>query len=150
MDKSQVVIPIVQAGSAASACSSGVAHAASSTSGSCASAASCSSASTCSSSGGAGADSNDPTARLAQEGWVLRTTIGEPRLSEVVENYRTMGFEVHVEHFGTSRADSKSKEGEEACTTCYDAADKSDASQAWGSVYVRQGQPVLRRDELFQ
>ena len=46
--------------------------------------------SSCSAGGGA-ADSNDPEFKLAQEGWVLRTTIGEPRLSEVVDNYRSMG-----------------------------------------------------------
>lgn len=146
MATNPVFIPIAQAGAAATACSTGAVE---SSGGSCASAATCSSGSSCSSGGGAVADSNDPTAKLAQEGWVLRTTIGEPRLSEVVENYRAMGFEVHVEHFGTSSADSKASEGEESCTTCYDAADKTDASQAWGSVYVRQGQPAALNGELY-
>ena len=36
---------------------------------------------------------------LAREGWVKRTTYDEPRLSEIVEGYRALGFEVHVEPF---------------------------------------------------
>jgi hypothetical protein len=147
MGKSQMFIPIAPAGSSGSSCSSGASSPKGISSGACSSAASCSSASSCSSAGAA--DSNDPTARLAQEGWVLRTTIGEPRLSEVVSNYRAMGYEVHVEMFGTSSADSQGSQGGSACTTCYDAADKSDASQGWGSVYVRPGQPTGERDELF-
>lgn len=146
MGNSQVVIPIAQAGASASACSTG---AVSAPGASCASASTCSSGSSCSSGGGAAAESNDPADRLAKEGWVLRTTIGEPRLSEVVENYRAMGFEVHVEHFGTTSADKKADDGEESCTTCFDSADKTNPSQAWGSVYVRQGKPVSLNNELF-
>jgi hypothetical protein len=151
MATNQVVIPIAQAASASpkgissGACSTG---AVSAPGASCASASTCSSGSSCSSGGGVAPDLNDPATRLALEGWVLRTTIGEPRLSEVVENYRAMGFEVHVEHFGTTSADSKADDGE-ACTTCFDAADKSNPSQAWGSVYVRQGQPVSLNNELY-
>jgi hypothetical protein len=137
------VIPIAQQNVVASGCSTGPTSVSGS---SCASAGSCSSASSCSSAGGG--DSDDVSAKLAREGWILRTTIGEPRLSEVVSNYRAMGFEVHVEQYGTSSADSK--DGEAACTSCYDAADKSDASQVWGSVYVRPGgKPSGERDELF-
>lgn len=146
MSKSQVFIPIAQAGANASACSSGAVDL---SNGSCSSAASCSSGSSCSSGGGAAVDSSDPTVKLAQDGWILRTTIGEPRLSEVVENYRAMGFEVHVEHFETSSEGSKGSGDDTSCTTCYDAADKADASQAWGSVYVRPGQPVSLNSELF-
>lgn len=144
MATNQMVIPIAQAGSGGSACSSGMP----STGAACAAASTCSSGSSCSSGGGAAPDLNDPATRLALEGWVLRTTIGEPRLSEVVENYRAMGFEVHVEYFGTTSADSKADDGE-ACTTCFDAADKANPSQAWGSVYVRQGQPVSLNNELY-
>lgn len=146
MSKSQVFIPIAQAPATASACSTGEVTM---VSGSCSAAASCSSGSSCSSGGGAAADSNDPAAKLAREGWILRTTIGEPRLSEVVDNYRAMGYEVHVEHFGTIRADAAVSAEAESCTTCFDSADRSVASQAWGSVYVRPGQAPERNDELF-
>jgi hypothetical protein len=33
---------------------------------------------------------------LAPKGWIKQTTIGEPRLSEIVVNYRQLGYEVHV------------------------------------------------------
>ncbi|NMM05641.1 hypothetical protein [Polaromonas sp.] len=139
-------IPIHQAASTASACSTGEVTL---VSGSCSAASTCASGSSCSSGGGASADSEDPSVKLAQNGWILRTTIGEPRLSEVVENYRAMGYEVHVEQFAEMRS-IKSISGEvESCTTCYDAADKSDASQAWGSIYVRPGHTVEPNEELF-
>ena len=35
-------------------------------------------------------------ADLFAEGWIKKTTIGEPRLSEIVENYRQLGYEVQV------------------------------------------------------
>lgn len=34
---------------------------------------------------------------LAKEGWVKQTTIDEPRLSELVEMYKSLRFEVHLE-----------------------------------------------------
>jgi hypothetical protein len=131
MATSAVVIPIVQAGS------------------SCASASSCSSGSSCGASSCGPTDSTDPASLLQQQGWILRTTIGEPRLTEVVENYRAMGYEVHVERFGTATADTAGKADAESCTVCFDAADKSKASQVWGSVYVRPGRGADKNDELF-
>lgn len=119
MSISKTIIPVH---AAAASCSSG----------------GCSSAATCS---GAGAScSDDPEAQLERQGWVRRTTIGEPRLSEIAENYRAMGHEVHVERWSTGGA---------SCTTCYDAADQSGAGEVWGTVYVRPGQPAAGKDELF-
>jgi hypothetical protein len=40
-----------------------------------------------------------PEDALLKDGWKRQTTIGEPRLSEIVQNYKAMGFEVHVEEF---------------------------------------------------
>ncbi len=121
MSNSPLVIPIVQAGSA------------------CASASSCSSGSTCGASSCGSSDSTDPALLLQQQGWILRTTIGEPRLSEVVENYRAMGYEVHVERFGMTPPSAGAKQNGESCTVCFDAVDLTQASQVWGSVYVRAG-----------
>jgi len=39
------------------------------------------------------------TAVLKMEGWERRTTACEPRLSELVELYESLGFEVRVEPF---------------------------------------------------
>ncbi|MGQ0711662.1 MAG: hypothetical protein ACT4NV_18160 [Rhodoferax sp.] len=132
------VIPIASA-PAASACASATVVA-----GACSAAAGCASSSACAA--GGGADPNDPGMRLAQQGWVLRTTIGEPRLSEVAENYRAMGYEVHVEYLAPAphihTADAS------ACTTCFDA-DPQGQSQRWGSVYVRAAQARTLNDELY-
>lgn len=135
MDRNQKTIPIVPSDSS---CASGL---------SCASGASC--GSTSCASAGPSSDSDDPAFRLKQQGWILRTTIGEPRLAEVVENYRTMGYEVHVEYFGMTPANGSSCNSDESCTTCFDTADKTDARQAWGSVYVRPGQGADQSEDLF-
>lgn len=35
--------------------------------------------------------------KLTKEGWIKTTTIDEPRLSEIVSEYTSLGFEVHLE-----------------------------------------------------
>jgi len=37
--------------------------------------------------------------QLAKEGWKKQTTYDEPRLSEMVEMYKEIGLEVHLETF---------------------------------------------------
>jgi len=49
---------------------------------------------------------------LKKQGWVKRTTIGEPRLSEIVDEYKSLGFEVHLEHVNLDDLD-------EECRRCY-------------------------------
>lgn len=51
---------------------------------------------------------------LVRDGWVKRTTYDEPRLTEMVELYTELGFEVHLEPF--SPAD------EPQCAECMKAA----------------------------
>jgi len=51
--------------------------------------------------------------KLRKNGWVKRTTIGEPRLSECVELYESLGFEVHLEPVVLSELD-------EECRKCYE------------------------------
>ena len=80
-----------------------------------------------------------PEDALLKDGWVRQTTIGEPRLSEIVNNYKAMGFEVHVEEFKT--------EGESGCTTCFDAGQGMGFS--YGTVYVRKRGAATNEDELF-
>lgn len=46
---------------------------------------------------------------LNKEGWEKRFTIGEPRLSEVAEQYKELGFEVLIEPVDPSS---------EECTAC--------------------------------
>ena len=76
---------------------------------------------------------------LLKDGWVRQTTIGEPRLSEIVQNYKAMGFEVHVEEFKTDG---------DGCNTCFDAGKEMGFS--YGTVYVRKRGDATGEDELFQ
>jgi len=50
---------------------------------------------------------------LEKEGWVKQTTIGEPRLSEIVELYKSLGYEVRLEP-------AKLDELDEECRRCYE------------------------------
>ena len=47
---------------------------------------------------------------LKKQGWVKQTTYDEPRLSEIVEMYEEMDFEVRIEPFNP--------EDEPGCTQC--------------------------------
>ena len=49
---------------------------------------------------------------LEKEEWIKQTTIGEPRLSEIVELYKSLGYEVRLEPV-------KLDELDEECRRCY-------------------------------
>ena len=49
---------------------------------------------------------------LKKDGWEKRFTIDEPRLSEMIEQYKELGFEVLLDPVDTSA---------EECTTCMGA-----------------------------
>ena len=51
--------------------------------------------------------------KMKKEGWIKRTTIGEPRLSEIVELYKSLGYEVRLEPV-------KLDELDEECRKCYE------------------------------
>ncbi len=52
-------------------------------------------------------------AELAAEGWTRQFTVDEPRLSEAVEMYRLLGFEVHLEP-------GSPDENPEECAACFE------------------------------
>ncbi|WP_025323410.1 hypothetical protein [Deferrisoma camini] len=58
----------------------------------------------------------DP-AELEQAGWVRRSVASEPRLSEIVETYRSLGYEVRL--LPAAAVCGSGKEGA-ACTACFD------------------------------
>ena len=62
--------------------------------------------------------------QLKKEGWEKRFTIDEPRLSEMVEQYKELGFEVLLEPVDLSS---------EECTSCI-AADP----QRYKTIYTRK------------
>ena len=61
---------------------------------------------------------------LKKEGWEKRFTIDEPRLSEMAEQYRELGFEVLLEPFDPSS---------EECTICITAA-----ADRYKTIYTRR------------
>ena len=52
----------------------------------------------------------NPEEDLVQAGWEKQATYDDPRLSEMVEMYKEIGLEVHLEPFNP--------ENEEGCTGC--------------------------------
>lgn len=77
-------------------------------------------------------------AKLLAEGWVRQTTIGEPRLSELVQTYRELGYEVEVIEHRT--------EGD-GCNTCFEA-DK-ELGRVYGDIYLRKRTVSREEDDLF-
>lgn len=54
-------------------------------------------------------------AELASQGWTRRLLAGEPRLSEAVQEYRDLGFEVRLEE-----VDPAACQGEGRCAVCFE------------------------------
>jgi hypothetical protein len=63
---------------------------------------------------------------LEKKGWIKRTTIGEPRLSEIVELYKSLGYEVRVEPVRLDELDDD-------CRRCY-----QDDIDAVKTVYIKK------------
>ena len=51
--------------------------------------------------------------QLEKDGWIKRTTIDEPRLSEIILEYEFLGYEVHLEPV-------KLEDLDEECRRCYE------------------------------
>jgi hypothetical protein len=61
--------------------------------------------------GGDPAIQENLTRRLESEGWIRQSTIGEPRLSEMVRTYERLGYEVRIE------ANQDSATSDSACSS---------------------------------
>jgi hypothetical protein len=57
---------------------------------------------------------------LIAAGWERRFVASEPRLSEMVEMYREIGFEVHLEPLPSKEEWDASGCEESGCTACFD------------------------------
>jgi hypothetical protein len=66
---------------------------------------------------------------LRKEGWEKRFTIDEPRLSEMVEQYKELGFDVLLEPVDLSS---------EECTTCLKIPG---FTQRYKTIYTRKSRP---------
>lgn len=73
---------------------------------------------------------------LEKRGWNKRTTIGEPRLTEIVELYKSLGYEVRVEPV-------KLDELDDDCKKCY-----ADEAEEVKTVYVKKREGRTASDIL--
>ncbi|SPE21112.1 conserved hypothetical protein [Burkholderiales bacterium] len=80
----------------------------------------------------------EPAACAEQDGWARLSTLSEPRLSEMAENYRALGYEVDVRD--VQRTDG-------GCNTCFDAG--KEMGQVFGTLYVRRRPGTAPDKELF-
>ena len=64
-------------------------------------------------------------AALAARGWQKKSTIDEPRLSELVQVYRQIGYDVHLEPFDPSQ--------QADCSRCMQAA-----PDRYQTIYIRK------------
>lgn len=66
-----------------------------------------------------------PLALLEEQGWSRQFVANEPRLSEAVEMYRELGFEVHLEPL-PGEPECKGcagAEGEKGCRVCFEGVE---------------------------
>ena len=64
--------------------------------------------------------------KLKDQGWMKQNTIDEPRLSECVELYESLGYEVHLEPATPSEF--------EECRKCYELEEETAAVK---TIYIR-------------
>jgi len=74
---------------------------------------------------------------MEREGWIKRSILDEPRLTEVAEMYRSIGFEVAV-----LPLELNSMEG---CTSCLDGS-----IGRYCVVYTRDREGAGHEDDLFR
>jgi hypothetical protein len=67
-------------------------------------------------------DSLSALEKLEKNGWTRRFVACEPRLSEVVETYREVGFEVRLESLppASECKTCPGEEGRDECRVCFD------------------------------
>ncbi|MCF8032092.1 MAG: hypothetical protein K9K66_02480 [Desulfarculaceae bacterium] len=70
-------------------------------------------------------------AQLSAQGWVKQFMADEPRLSEAVEEYRALGFEVHLEP-----VDPVACGQEGGCTACFS---EPEAAARLKIIFTRSG-----------
>lgn len=83
-------------------------------------------------------ETDDLHRRLVSEGWLRQTTIGEPRLSELVRTYEQLGYEVRVEVYQDS-GDNGSAGGGCGSGGCETGADAAEVLAPYmGTAYIRK------------
>ena len=80
-----------------------------------------------------------PAGQTQDDGWQRLSTLSEPRLSEMAQNYRELGYEVEIRGLPPRCGDE--------CTSCLDAGEAM--GQVLGTLYVRRRADAPATDELF-
>jgi hypothetical protein len=80
---------------------------------------------------------------LIKEGWTRRFVANEPRLSEMVELYRSMGHEVHLEPLPLVDCNSADEESGE-CRACFKGSEDQ-----YKIIYTRQKTGESEEDDLW-
>ena len=70
---------------------------------------------------------------LKKDGWTRQFVSDEPRLSEMVETYRSIGLDVHLEPLLTDEKPEETECGE--CRVCFEGAPKD----KYKIIYTRPG-----------
>jgi hypothetical protein len=71
---------------------------------------------------------------LVAAGWERRFIACEPRLSEMVEMYKEIGFEVHLESLPSKEEMEQSSCEESGCTACF-----YEDPERYRIIFTRQG-----------
>lgn len=77
--------------------------------------------------------------QLLAKGWVKQFMSDEPRLSEMVEEYTALGFQVHLEP-----VDPASCAGGSGCTACFEMPE---VAAKFKIIFTRPGPDNPRQDE---
>ena len=80
---------------------------------------------------------------LIKEGWTRRFVSNEPRLSEAVELYRSMGYEVLLEPLPRVDCDSADEESQE-CRACFKGFEDQ-----YKIIYTRPTKSENEEDDLW-
>jgi hypothetical protein len=79
-----------------------------------------------------------PAADVESGGWTPLSTLSQPRLSEMAENYRRLGYEVDIR-------DVQRTSG--GCYSCFDVSEA--VEQVIGTLYVRRRPDAGSEGEMF-
>jgi hypothetical protein len=83
---------------------------------------------------------------VEKEGWTRRFTAREPLLSEAVDMYRELGFEVLLEPL-PGKSECKSCEGvsdKDECRVCFDGVEDQ-----YRIIYTKPGKETGEGDDLY-
>lgn len=76
----------------------------------------------------------------AEGGWERLSTLTEPRLAEMAENYRALGYEVEIREWQKTPSSD--------CTSCFDAG--AAMGRVYGTLYIRRVGTADADGELFE